>query len=322
LKKILVIRFSSIGDIVLTTPVIRCLKKQLNIELHYLTKSSFRGMLINNPYVDKVHTIDKEIDAELIQKLKAENFDFIADLHNNLRTLRLKKALKIESKSFPKLNVQKWLLVNLKINKMPDVHIVDRYLETVTHIGVKNDNEGLDYFIPENSKVDVSRLPKQQAKEYVGIVIGGQHATKMMSVKKLIEVCEKLSEPIVLLGGPEDASRGEEIVNAVGDKVFNACGKFKLDESASLVQQANWIITHDTGLMHIASAFKKRIVSVWGNTVPELGMYPYQADSHSKIVEVKGLSCRPCSKIGYSKCPKAHFKCMEHDIDDVISVEY
>ena len=88
MKKILVIRFSSIGDIVLTTPVIRCLKKQLNIELHYLTKSSFKGMLNNNPYVDKVHTIDKEIDAELIQQLKSENFDFIADLHHNLRTLR------------------------------------------------------------------------------------------------------------------------------------------------------------------------------------------------------------------------------------------
>jgi len=321
LKKILVIRFSSIGDIVLTTPVIRCLKKQLNIELHYLTKSSFKGMLNNNPYVDKVHTIDKEIDAELIQQLRAENFDFIADLHNNLRTLRLKRALKVAYKSFSKLNIQKWLLVNLKINKMPDVHIVDRYLETVTHIGVKNDNEGLDYFIPENSKVDVSRLPKQQAKEYVGIVIGGQHATKMMPVKKLIEVCEKLSEPIVLLGGPEDASRGDEIVEAVGAKVFNACGKFKLDESASLVQQANWIITHDTGLMHIATAFKKSIVSVWGNTVPELGMYPYQADPHSKMVEVKGLSCRPCSKIGFAKCPKTHFKCMEHDIDEVISVE-
>ena len=318
MKKILIIRFSSIGDIVLTTPVIRCLKKQLNVEVHYLTKTSFGAMLKNNPYVDVVHTIDKKLDADLIQKLKAENFDFIADLHNNLRTLGLKRALKVACKSFPKLNIQKWLLVNLKINKMPDVHIVDRYLDTVAHLGVVNDNEGLDYFIPESSKVDVSRLPEQQANGYVGIVIGGQHATKMMPVKKLIEVCQKLSEPIVLLGGPEDASRGEEIINAIGDKVFNACGKFKLDESASLVQQANWIITHDTGLMHIAAAFKKRIVSVWGNTVPELGMYPYMSDPQSKIVEVKGLSCRPCSKIGFAKCPKKHFKCMEHDVDNFI----
>ena len=319
MKKILIIRFSSIGDIVLTTPVVRCLKKQLNVELHYLTKSSFGGILNNNPYLDKVHTIDKEISKELIQELKGENFDFVVDLHNNLRTLRIKKALKVQSKSFPKLNIQKWLLVNLKINKMPNVHIVDRYLETVIHLGVKNDNEGLDYFIPEASKVDLSRLPQEQSKEYVAVVIGGQHATKMIPTKKLIELCKKLAEPIVLLGGPEDASRADKIVEAVGAKVFNACGKFKLDESASLVQQANWIITHDTGLMHIAAAFKKRIVSVWGNTVPELGMYPYLADSKSKIVEVKELSCRPCSKIGFAKCPKTHFKCMEHELEKIIS---
>jgi len=317
MKKILIIRFSSIGDIVLTTPVIRCLKKQLNAEVHYLTKSSFKGILNNNPYVDKVHTIEKEISSELIAELKNENFDFIADLHHNLRTLRLKKALNISSKSFPKYNIQKWLLVNLKIDRMPQMHIVDRYMETVSSLGVVNDAKGLDYFIPETSKVDLSRLPEIQSNGYVGIVIGGQHATKMMPILKLIELCDSLSEPIVLLGGPEDKLRGEEIVNAVGVKVFNGCGQFKLDESASLVQQANWIITHDTGLMHIAAAFKKRIVSVWGNTVPELGMYPYLPDPSSKIVQIKGLSCRPCSKIGYSKCPKSHFKCMEHAVSDL-----
>ncbi len=321
MKKILIIRFSSIGDIVLTTPVIRCLKKQLNAEVHYLTKTSFKGILSNNPYIDKVHTIEKEISTDLIQELKAENFDFVADLHHNLRTMRLKKALNIPSKSFPKYNIQKWLLVNLKIDRMPSVHIVDRYFETVSSLGIVNDKEGLDYFIPESSTVDLSRLPQEQSNGYVGIVIGGQHETKMMPFNKLIDVCEDLSEPIVLLGGPEDSSRGEEIVKNVGTKVFNACGKFKLDESASLVQQAKWIITHDTGLMHIAAAFKKRIVSVWGNTVPELGMYPYLADPKSKIVEIKGLSCRPCSKIGYSKCPKAHFKCMEHEVGEIISVE-
>ena len=317
MKKILIIRFSSIGDIVLTTPVIRCLKKQLNAEVHYLTKSSFKGILNNNPYVDKVHTIDKEISSELIAELKNENFDFIADLHHNLRTLRLKKALNISSKSFPKYNIQKWLLVNLKIDRMPKMHIVDRYMETVSSLGVVNDAKGLDYFIPETSKVDLSRLPEIQSNGYVGIVIGGQHETKMMPILKLIELCDSLSEPIVLLGGPEDKHRGEEIVKVVGVSVFNGCGQFKLDESASLVQQANWVITHDTGLMHIAAAFKKRIVSVWGNTVPELGMYPYLPDPSSKIVQIKGLSCRPCSKIGYSKCPKTHFKCMEHAVSDL-----
>tara|TARA_B110000977_G_C11027359_1_gene473781 strand:- start:135 stop:1130 length:996 start_codon:yes stop_codon:yes gene_type:complete len=313
-KKILILRFSSIGDIVLTTPVVRCLKRQLNVEVHYLTKTSFKSILENNPFVDKVHTFNKEISKELIVQLQNENFDFIADLHANLRTFRLKKLLKVESKSFPKLNVQKWLLVNFNIDTMPNKHIVDRYFDTVSHLGVVNDQSGLDYFIPNVSHINLDQLPKEQSKGYVGFVIGGQHATKMMPAQKLIDVCEILDEPIVLLGGPEDASKGEFIAKTVGLKVYNACGKFKLDQSASIVQQASWIITHDTGLMHIAAAFKKRIVSVWGNTVPELGMYPYLAAPESKILEIKGLSCRPCSKIGYSKCPKGHFKCMEHDL--------
>jgi ADP-heptose:LPS heptosyltransferase len=151
------------------------------------------------------------------------------------------------------------------------------------------------------------------------VVIGGQHATKMMPLAKLIEVCHALKSPVVLLGGPEDAAKGEAISDAIGPQVFNACGKFKLDESASLVQQALWVISHDTGLMHVAAAFKKRIVSVWGNTVPELGMHPYLPDAGSKMVEVKNLSCRPCSKIGFSKCPKKHFQCMDHDVDDIVN---
>jgi len=322
LKKILIIRFSSIGDIVLTTPVVRCLKKQLNAEIHYLTKTSFKGILQNNPYVDCVYAIDKEVDSSLIQRLRGQDFDFVVDLHHNLRSLRLKRILKRPSASFSKLNIQKWLLVNFKINRMPDIHIVDRYLKTVEHLGVENDYKGLDYFIPETSNVDLQQLPKKQSEGYVALVIGGQHATKMMPVKKLIEICQKLQEPVVLLGGPEDADRGEEIFKVVGDKVFNACGKFKLDQSASLVQQARWVITHDTGLMHIAAAYKKQIISVWGNTVPELGMYPYMSNPKSKIVEVKDLSCRPCSKIGYSKCPKEHFKCMEHDVNEVLGIKY
>ena len=299
--------------------MIRCVKQQLAVEVHYLTKASFAGLLESNPYVDRVHTIDKDVDHALVQKLRAEQFDFVIDLHNNLRTLRLKSALKVPSKSFPKLNVQKWLLVTFKVRRMPDVHIVDRYLETVKHLGVENDGEGLDYFIPEGSLVELNRLPETHASGYVAVVIGGQHATKMMPLAKLIEVCHALKSPVVLLGGPEDAAKGEAILDAIGPQVFNACGKFKLDESASLVQQALWVITHDTGLMHVAAAFKKRIVSVWGNTVPELGMHPYLTDAGSKMVEIKNLSCRPCSKIGFSKCPKKHFQCMDHDVDDIVN---
>jgi len=310
LKKVLIIRFSSIGDIVLTTPVIRCLKEQHpNVEIHYLTKKVFKGLLENNPYVSKIHTIEKNV-SEVISDLKKENFDLIIDLHKNLRSTQVKNSLGKKSFSFKKLNFQKWILVKFKVNRMPAMHIVDRYMQTVSSLGIKNDNKGLDYFIPEKDEVAISTLPVSHQNGYVGFVIGAKHFTKQLPTEKVISICKKLNQPIILLGGKEDITRANEIEKDVGATIYNTCGKLNLNQSASLVKQASKIITNDTGLMHIASAFKKEIISVWGNTVPDFGFAPYMPSPKSKIVEVKNLSCRPCSKLGYSKCPKGHFKCM------------
>ena len=307
--KILVVRFSSIGDIVLTTPVVRMLKKQLNAQVHYLTKSSYVSLLKNNPYIDSVYQIDNSI-SEVIADLKKEKYDYVIDLHSNLRTQILKFRLGMPAKSFNKLNMEKFMLTNFKLDNMPKIHIVDRYLETVKHLGVKNDNQGLDFFLSANDKLDISIFPKN----YIVFVIGGQHATKILPNEKIISIIKKVNKPVLLIGGPEDAHRGEEIAKAC-DKVVNTCGKYSILHSASLVQQATMVITHDTGMMHIAAAFNKKIYSVWGNTVPEFGMYPYLESEQSKRIEVKGLNCRPCSKIGYDKCPKGHFKCMQ-EIDE------
>lgn len=311
MAKILIIRFSSIGDIVLTTPVIRCLKQQLpDCEVHYLTKKSFSPVLAENPYLDKVHSIEKKIE-EVIVALRKENFDYIVDLHQNLRSKAVRLKLKKPGATFNKLNIKKWLVVNLKINLLPDIHIVDRYLNTVKSLGVINDNKGLDYFIPKAEHLDISNLPITHQNGYIGFVIGGQHATKRLPVEKIIAICKKVQKPVVLLGGREDRETARKVTAFIGkDKIYSACGKYNINQSASLVKQADKIITHDTGLMHIASAFKKDIVSIWGNTIPEFGMYPYMPGENSKIMEVKGLRCRPCSKLGYEKCPKKHFYCM------------
>jgi len=307
--KILVVRFSSIGDIVLTTPVVRMLKKQLNAQLHYLTKSSYVSLLKNNPYIDLVYQIENSIN-EVIADLKKENYDYVIDLHNNLRTQILKIRMGVPAKSFNKLNMEKFMLTTFKLDSMPKVHIVDRYLETVKHLGIKNDNKGLDFFLLAADKVDVSIFPL----DYIVFVIGGQHATKMLPNEKIISIINKVNKPVLLVGGPEDFERGEQIV-ASTNNTLNTCGKYSVLQSASLVQQAKMVITHDTGMMHIAAAFGQKIYSVWGNTVPEFGMYPYLENEDSKRIEVQGLSCRPCSKIGYAKCPKGHFKCMQ-EIDE------
>jgi len=322
--KFLIIRFSSIGDIVLTTPVPRCLKRQVaTAEVHYLTKQSFRPILAANPYIDKIHCLDKDLDAT-IRTLKAEDYDYVIDLHHNLRTLKVKRALKKQSFSFDKLNIQKWLLTNFKVNKLPPVHIVDRYLDTLTSFGIKNDGAGLDYFIPKEDEPKPGDIPTSHQAGYIGLVIGAALATKRLPYHKLETICRQIQHPMILLGGPEDADTAKRLAAIDPIKIYNACGLFRLNESAALVRQAKLIITHDTGLMHIAAAFKRPVISIWGNTVPEFGMTPYYGEnfkyhyqggilgtSPELTLEVKDLPCRPCSKIGYNKCPKGHFKCME-----------
>lgn len=310
--KILVIRFSSIGDIVLTTPVVRCLKKQLegDVEIHYLTKKVFASLLESNPYVSKIHSIEKSTN-EVISQLKSENFDYVIDLHKNYRSSRVKRALKVFSFTFDKLNLKKWLLVNLNINRLPDMHIVDRYMAAVSALGIKNDEQGLDHFLPISTKK--YPLPESFAKGYIVLVLGANHATKRIPFEKLKEILNSFDQQVVLVGGKTDREMGEKVKNLHPERIVNTAGETSLNESALLIKNSKAVITPDTGMMHIAAAFKKKIVSIWGNTVPEFGMYPYLPKEKKELfstVEVKGLSCRPCSKIGFDKCPEKHFNCM------------
>ncbi|MEO8149228.1 MAG: glycosyltransferase family 9 protein [Bacteroidia bacterium] len=326
MPKFLIMRFSSIGDIVLTSPVVRCIKQQVkDAEVHFVTKENFRSVIEFNPFIDKKFYLKDDLKS-LLAQLKAEQYDCVIDLHKNIRTLWIKMQLGKKSFSFNKLNFEKWLIVNFKINRLPGVHIVDRYLETVKSFGVKNDGEGLNYFLPDELaslsgdtfNASLQEIPFEQYK-YVAFAIGAQHATKRLPIEKIISICKKSSMPVILLGGKEDADHAEEISKAVDKNIYNACGKLSLHQSAAVVKFCNAIITHDTGLMHIAAAFNKKIISVWGNTIPEFGMYPYfKNKNESIIVEVKGLNCRPCSKIGFDKCPKGHFNCMNKIEEDMI----
>ena len=330
--KVLIIRFSSIGDIVLTTPVIRVLKTQLeNAEVHYATKTQFQNLIESNPYLDKAHYLGKSL-TEFIGQLRKEKFDCIIDLHHNLRTRIIKTSLGVKCYSFNKLNYEKWLMVNFKINRLPNIHIVDRYLEIIKPLGIKNDALGLDYFIPDKDEVPLDWLPAAHHKGFVAYAIGAQHATKRLPIQRMIELCDKINRPIILLGGKEDEEAGHEVElffkrsegsanYEVGLKelnkktvIYNACGKYNLNQSASILKMASYVFTHDTGLMHIASAFKKEIFSIWGNTIPGFGMYPYR--TKFTILENSKINCRPCSKIGFQKCPKGHFKCMNEIVFD------
>jgi ADP-heptose:LPS heptosyltransferase len=312
-KKFLFIRLSSIGDIVLTTPVIRCLREQMpEVEIHYLCKKQYAPILRSNPCISKIHLFADNFQ-ELIPKLKAEQFDYIIDLHKNFRSHYLRLHLRKPSGTFSKLNVRKWLITRFGINILPDIHIVDRYFNAVKGLGVRNDGKGLDYFLLPSEEVNIpERFPEIRG-TYLAMAIGGRYNTKVYPPEKAFRVCDLVHLPVILLGGKEDIGRGDLIARNSTNLVVNACGKLTINESASVIRQAERVISNDTGMMHIAAAFKKPLVSIWGNTIPAFGMYPYfpeEMKDFSAIVEVGGLKCRPCSKLGYKECPRKHFDCM------------
>ena len=303
----------------LTTPVIRCLKnKYPDSEIHFLTKNSFKSVVESNPHIEKVWTIKQHV-KEISSDLETIGFDHVIDLHKNIRSKHIRWKLKSNYSTFSKLNFQKWLLTNFKINKMPDTHIVDRYIAAGKDLGIVNDNLGLDFFIASKNEVEVPFSNK-----YIALVIGTAHATKALTPQKNADIIRALSHPVVLIGGPDDMRKAEEIIG-LSDKedLISTCGKYNIEQSASLLKQAEVVISPDTGMMHIASALQKPIISIWGNTVPEFGMYPYIPNDKTKvnIVEVTDLDCRPCSKIGFKSCPKKHFNCINNiDVQEVKNI--
>jgi len=309
-RKILVIRFSSMGDIVLTSPVLRVLKNQTSAEVHYLTKSSFESLISENPYVDKLWLLKKgESVSSLTKRLKEQHFDLIVDLHNNIRSISFSKLMGVPTRRFNKLNVEKWLFVNLKYNRLPDLHIVDRYLDTLSCLDVVNDEKGLDFFISPKQRFQLS---DPNFEEYVVFAVGAAHYTKQVPISQAIPLLNHISAPVVLIGGPDDLERANQIAESISGPLMNLTGKLSIQESASVISGASLVMAPDTGMMHIAAALKKPIVLFWGSTSKEFGMYPYYGRNEVPVLNIKvsGLKCRPCTKYGKSKCPMGHFKCM------------
>ncbi len=322
--RLLFIRFSSIGDIVFTTPSIRAAKQQLpGVEIHFLTKQNMKAVTEANPYIDHFHYLDKDLSTT-IHQLKAIGFDYVIDLHKNYRTFKIKRALGVPALTYKKLSWQKLLLTKLHLNFMPVRHISDRCVDTLKPLGVINDGKGLDYFVPNQIKLNANALPASHKDGYIALVIGASFASKKLPIEKLQELCALLKYPIVLVGGKEDVLEGEQVSKVDPHKIFNACGKFSLNESALIVQQSKTVISHDTGFLYIACAYHKKTVAIWGATSPALQVEPYYPalDSNGNSLQsvqatemyynaiVPNLSCQPCSNYGTKQCPQGHFACM------------
>lgn len=311
-KKLLVIRLSAMGDIVFTTALLRALKQQAGCQITYLLKKQYAQLLENNPYVDHLELFDGDLD-DTIDRLRSMGFDGVIDLHNNIRSRKIcsklgKKVYRINKHSF-----DKYLKIYLNIDRLPKTHVAERCFETVKELNIKNDGQGMDFFFPSDFEF---KIPPQISSKYITLVLGATHKTKRIPFSTLDALLNQVDCPVVLIGGKDVVETAEKLAKAKRQiTVINQVGKLDLIESAAVIKQSAVVLAGDTGMMHIAAALKKPIVSVWGSTIPEFGVFPYygEQDINHQIIEKK-MSCRPCSKHGKSECPKGHFKCM-NDIE-------
>ncbi|MFH1541216.1 MAG: glycosyltransferase family 9 protein [Elusimicrobiota bacterium] len=331
--KILIIRLSSIGDIVLATPLIRCLRTAvLSAQIDFLIKKEYSEILTNNQYISNLKFFENNI-FETAKKIKKEKYDFILDIHNNFRTFLFTIFSGTKILRYKNYLLQRFFLVEFGINlykkKIP---VFQRYLKTAELLGVSYDNKGLDFFIDEKIKIKSESVFGGYKNQYVGICPVAVWETKRWQKENFVEIAKRILEKrdceVLIFGGKNNFQYCEDIKIQIGLKAKNLCG-LSLQETANVLKKCKYLITNDTGLMHIADALKVRTISIFGPTVEEFGFYPQVAElsqttklpqtATSKIIS-KRFSCKPCSTKGSNKCPVGDFRCIKNiSVEEVYS---
>lgn len=307
LQRILLIRLSSIGDIVLTTPLIRQVRARFpDATLDFLTQPAFAELLAYNPHLSHLFTTENFKPTE--------RYDICIDLQNNRRSRRLRYRQAKQTLQYEKQNWRKLLLVAFKWRWQLDTRPVPlRYLASCQRLGIEDDGKGCELFLSSTQREFATEQLGQQPA--LAVCYGARHFTKRFPVEKLSHVINAIQAmhptlQVILLGSKEESALSEALMAKLvhRTRVRNFSGQCSLLETAALIERASAVLTNDTGLMHIAAAFQKNIVTIFGSSVREFGFVPYRAPF--QLIENSTLSCRPCSHIGRERCPKGHFKCM------------
>ncbi|MBM3163267.1 MAG: glycosyltransferase family 9 protein [Chlorobi bacterium] len=314
-KTILVIRLSSIGDIILSTPLLRELAVAFpDARIDYCTKALFAGLLAGNPRVHVLHTPVNPPSG---------SYDLVVDLQNNRRSRRIVRKIRAgKVVRYRKENWKKWLLVRFRMDFTgPYRSVPDRYRDALADFRVPGDTGGCElYPSPEERNYAASLSDSRNLR--LAVCFGAMHASKRYPGQKFAGVLSLLFEALplqaVLLGGPSDAPFAADILQALPEpfrgRVVDLSGRCTLMQTAAVLERCDGVLCNDTGLMHMASAFDKKLFVLFGSSVPAFGFLPYHAPY--ELFETAGLRCRPCSHIGRDVCPEGHFRCM-HDLQEV-----
>lgn len=309
-RNILIIRLSSLGDVLLTTPLIRSLKgryKDLNID--FLVKKEYSEVFQNNPYLNKVLLLETKASDFCID---SDHYDLIVDLQNNFRSKKLTGGFKKRIVRLNKHSIDKFLLVHFKYNRLQGLPgIAVRYAETLGKDLL--DDRGLDLFIPKET---ISRISVRE--KTIGLCPGSRHFTKRFPAEKFIEagnIFAKEGYQVVVFGGKDE----REICAVIAGKISNGrdlSTDNDLFQTSADMKMCEGIICNDSGLMHVACAAGVPVVTVFGSSVREFGFAPY--NNRHFLIERKDLGCRPCSHIGMERCPKKHFRCMQEILPEEV----
>lgn len=305
LNKILVIRLSSLGDILLTTPVLRALKKKYHAaKIDFVVKKEFEDTVLFNPHISRIYAYDKNQTERLTTELISHDYDLVIDLQNNFRSRALSRQLKVRTVRFEKPTIKKMMLVWFKINLLRELKtITERYAETAN---ILLDQSGLELYLPGDVKTSLD-----SQKKYIGFCPGAKHFTKKWLPEYFVELgneLTKLGYTVVLFGGSAEKELCDDLASKIAGST-NLQNENNLFQTAANMKMCKLIITNDSGLMHTAAAVGIPVIAIFGSTVTEFGFAPYGVKN--LILENKSLSCRPCSHIGKSGCPKGHFNCMK-----------
>lgn len=327
--KFLIIRFSSIGDIILTTPLIRCLHKEYpGCSIDFLVKKEFSVVLSQNPNLNEIITFDKHTKGELgrVRKLvKQKGYSHIFDIQRNIRSIFISTGSGATVTGFSKKLVARDLLIRFGINIYKEIKPVFlRYFEAAASLGVEYDGKGTEVF-PAVTELDyVEEILKQNniatGTNLLVVAPGAQWENKRWLAEGFATAadtfCKQTGAQTILIGGPGDIETCNSVQSLMKTESLNLAGKLSLMGSATLLGKAGMVFTNDTGMLHMAQAMKSPVVAVYGPTTRELGFFPLP--DNSRVAETD-VSCRPCTQKGLHECPKKHFRCMKDIKPKVVS---
>ncbi len=307
LKRILLIRFSSLGDVVLIHPVIKKLYDN-GFLVDILIKEEYQNVFKNNPYINNILLLKRKVSIfRIIKEIQKNKYKKIIDLHKNLRSLLISIFFPFKIIKYKKYKLKRWLLVNFKINFLKDNSVVRNYLNTLKKLKIEVNKSDFNYNIfytasgynVDKDRIIISPFSKWPTKEW----------------PYYLDLIQRLNNEIIILGSNKEYFRGEKL--KIRSNIINLCGKISLDKIPDLLSKSGLLITNDSALLHIGAGTNIPIIAFFGSTTRELGFYPVRGNIF--IFENKNLLCRPCAYHGRLKCPYSHFRCMNDiRVEDVL----